>query len=640
MRLAAFPAPVEGESLRSVAARFLQRMAGQNRRKLNLLGLQSTRYNAVCPVDLSSLTKAVPSGHPWSDDPRHVLVQHTLVPLYLYFASPKRALEVVEKLSTGVSRNSAATLGLTARAFATSKTSGKFCPDCLQEDLEKRGFYVGYRNHDPAFVGLCVRHNTVLHHECRNCFTEGKSAAMWRMAGTCGCGTPDQGVLGNIANDSGQGAEAFWIAQQVQLALAGDPFPTRNRLLVLRQALIDGGFGYRGGVRSEVVVEALEARFGKAAATLGGWYHDRARVGSPEWPGRMLGSERGVPDVYKALLMTALVADDVNQLSDMDEPPGSAHRPLPRGYGNRGSAVDLRPDRVRYTLEMCEQKLTVAAGALGISSYTLAAYMRRRGMGHNLAEGVKERLGKHKLTKVRRALRKGIAKKQIQLDCEISEWTLLLIELDALDLRAAHREATVEVQRERHRSAFILFMRAHPNATRTQLAKAFPGSFDWLRTFDAIWMRKHLPARRTAGSSVRRSMVNWEERDRSYAFGIYSMAEDELTSSKRPVRITKTLLLRGVGATSAINSRQDKLPLTTVAVEECAEAIDIFHRRRLAWALGEHKRLDMPVSANLLRRIAALHPHILFTNRMFIIDRAKSLRIPIDSRSFLSPSRG
>jgi hypothetical protein len=79
------------------------------------------------------------------------------------------------------------------------------------------------------------------------------------------------------------------------------------------------------------------------------------------------------------------------------------------------------------------------------------------------------------------------------------------------------------------------------------------------------------------------------------------------------------------------------LPLTLAAALAHAESEDSFYKRKLAWALKEYKALEVPISANLLRRVAGLPPKRLKEHCEFIVEEATRLRISIDARCFLSP---
>ena len=637
MRLPFFPIAEEGESFYSVVARFLQRTAGPSTRKLDFLNLRSAARSALVPRDLDALTKAMPMGHPWCDAPRVVLLGHTTVPMHLYFAPPTRAAKVFEMLASGTIHQPISALGITSERLMNASSNGRFCPDCVLEDTVRRGFTVGHREHETYLVTVCARHRTALRYGCLNCFRGRKAAGTWQMAGTCECGEPMHPADIDVGRNPVMDAGMIWLAQQVSLMLSDKVLPKKNRVQILRQALIDRGFAYHQGIRGDAIVEALMARFGKELLVWAQLCKSSKHEPSTSWPGRMLTNEHRVPTVVRALLLTALVADDVNQLSNMDGPSTSRSVTVPRGYSSGGTAVaaGLEAIDIRCALDASDQKLTVAATVLGVSSYPLVTRMKQLGMRHPLTAAVKRRLGQAKLIEVQLALREGVPKKKILLTSGISEWTLMLIEVDDLALSAAHRDATIDIQRSKHRTALVEYLRVHSSATRTEVMEFCSGSFDWLRTFDKVWLLGKLPARKRAESTPRKPVVDWQKKDKMYEWGIRDLAKGELTRGTRPVRLTKSSFFKKLRVISGVS--RNCFPLTLKAATECAESMEEFQRRRLAWALKEYQKLAVPVSVNLLRRMAGLTPAVLKTHRAFIIEQAEELRIAIDARSFLSP---
>ena len=134
MTLPGFPIPVSGETVTSVVGRHLHRTAGPRSRSLSFLGLRFASARALVPPQLEQLAGAMPQGHPWFSNPREIVLSHTLVPLYLHFADPIRSASVLKSIESNVTRNPAASLGLTVAAGSRMTTNYKYCPDCLARD--------------------------------------------------------------------------------------------------------------------------------------------------------------------------------------------------------------------------------------------------------------------------------------------------------------------------------------------------------------------------------------------------------------------------------------------------------------------------------------------------------------------------
>lgn len=644
MRLPAFTVPYDGETVSSAVARFLVRTAGPTERKLDFLGLRRTASTALMPLDLQALVDAMPLGHPWCDAPHLVLTRHTLVPLYLYFAHPLRAASATQSLLGGLCANPAATLGITVSAAKSLARRTKFCPQCVEADVSTRGNAVIYREHQPEFVKLCVDHDTPLRLSCSNCFGDRKAARMWRTAGTCDCDSPNCPPVIELGRDSVADAGWLWLSKQVRFILSAPQLPAVPLLPVIRQSLKARGLWASSGVDSSAILQALESRFGRALLTEVGALASSDRRPNPRWPGRLLGEPAlagdRLPDVLRTLLLTALAVADVAELADTPIIPDAKGDTEPQGYGGEKPLrrALLSRESIQQALVSAGGKVTVASGLLGVSPAMLAVDMRRLGIRLPLPIATASRLGEVTVEAVRAALRSGEAKHRIQSSLGVSEWSIQLIELDDLELALLHRSATIEAQRSKHRETVTAYLEGHPNAGKMDVCAACVSASDWLRRFDSEWLAEKLPKRKVVPPSKRQPLKSWSELDQAFAKEIRAVARSELAKSTRPVRLTVALLLKWSAATVAQDPRQKHhLPLTLAAAQAHAESENSFYRRKLAWALKEYKALEVPISTNLLRRVAGLPPQRLKEQHKFIVEEAARLRISIDARCFLSP---
>ena len=114
-------------------------------------------------------------------------------------------------------------MGLSKRAGTISAQSDKFCQNCIEEDIQLRGFSVSYCEHQPAFVHLCARHGTPLGYNCTVCALRRSSQRMWRMAGTYECDKPNYSPVVELGHDKLADAGRLWVKSpsSFDLILAG-----------------------------------------------------------------------------------------------------------------------------------------------------------------------------------------------------------------------------------------------------------------------------------------------------------------------------------------------------------------------------------------------------------------------------------
>ncbi|WP_153117663.1 TnsD family Tn7-like transposition protein [Rhodocyclus tenuis] len=646
MRLPGFPIAQPGETFASVAARHLARSSTPKIRHLKLLGLRIASASSLIPHDLRHFVSILPPGHPWEGAPKRIALDHTLVPLFLHFCHPKRAAETLTTIVTGESTNPAATLGITVSQGQSMLNAGKFCPECLAHDLKTLGYPVLYRQHQPSFVRMCATHARPLHSSCVRCRSTRNAVSMWQVAGRCGCSDPLTPPLFGMGHDALTEASWLWLSKQVSAILAA-PIPSEPIAAHLFSALRNGGFAaVRGGLDSAAMIDALIDRFGEPLLRelgTGSWFDSQPHKHRPSRTlTRSALDGRRIPNVLHMLLLTRLITHDIATLSKpiAAEPKQRINR-QPSGYGQLRSNERTRLDAraMLSAIDSAEGKITVAAQRLGVHSYTLASVMRRQGIRLPLPPATARRLGVERLAAVRSALRQGLPKYEIAQQFDVSEWSILLIELDQPELRNAHRDATIARQREKHREALHTFLRSNPRETRDDFAKNHAGAYDWLREYDRDWLEAKLPAPvRNAHRNTRIARKNWLKMDQDAVASIRRTVHEEMCKPDRPTRLTQTRLLSAAGALSVMNrNAQHRYPSAKAEAEHSAETEEQFRNRAIRWALDKYAEQRIPISINKLRRVARLPARQLIEQRDYVVEVAAELGLTFDARCSLAP---
>lgn len=643
MMLPSFPVPVEGETVRSVVARFLGKTAGHATRKLELLGLRRTASGSVVPLNLRRLASVVPVGHPWHEKPQDILLKHTAAKTHLFFASAEQHRTIVEQLSDAKSPYVSVLLALSRRPHMASPPLTRFCPDCIDEDIKLRGFPVGYTEHELRMVAVCSRHHRPLLKSCARCFASRKAAGAWKLAGFCNCASPVHvSALEDWPGMADSSPDLEWLATQVRLMQSQDLPTDGNRLDELKQALMDCGYRARGGLDTTGVLDALEAKFGHSFLELLQVPTKRRSRSSVLWPSRVFCNDGSIPDALRCLLLTALVPGGGLALPTARPRVNSVELVTPKGYSSRqaNESNGVTPIHMEKALAKYPGKITAAALAVGMAPSKFVSQLLKGGFQVPLPIHVSKRIGEPRLRSVEQALKSGVKKIDIQRQMGISEWTLSLIELSKPHLREEHRAATIERQRTDHRQVIDNYLKCHQHASRAEIRRDCSSAVDWLEAFDRPWLECRWPARKVAATKPRKAIVDWASRDELFASGIAQLAMTFKAEAERPTRVTKSRLLAAVGALAAMDGCGGRLSKTLQAAVTHSESVEDYQRRRLRWALQEHQRLGIPVSTNVTRRIAAFSPQILMKHGEYIVQLARELAVPIDARCSIGTHSG
>lgn len=500
MKLPGFPVAKPGETFTSLVARHLTRGAIPMSLHLRLLRLSLQWANSIIPYDLRPFASLMPAGHPWEEAPEVIAKDHTLVPLFLHFANPKRATATLNNIISGTSKRPTGSLGIANSIPSNRYSAARFCPDCVAHDLKAFGFSVLRREHQPVFVTMCAKHARPLHFNCLRCRNNRKAIGMWQMAGHCKCYQPDTPPLLEADLDPKIKEASLWLSQQVATILAApDITPSVPVAANLLAALKNNGFVVaQGGLDLASMTDALIDRFSEPFLRqlgLGSWCD---RIG--QRPNRVLVAGviegRTIPPVLRALLLTRLVTNDVASLWSP-----VAHEVAPRrtyvayGYArrSRNSETHLDKEIIISAISAAKERITIAARRLGIETYILAAEVRHHGICLSLPQATIERLGAKRIAAVRKALVQGISKVEIQKCYDISAWAIRRIELDQPGLSDAHRKATSRLHLRKNRTMLLSFFRDNPGKSRHAFRTHHVGAYEFLRRYDSDWLQAHFP---------------------------------------------------------------------------------------------------------------------------------------------------
>lgn len=645
MNLPTFPVAKPGETFTSVVARALARSAALRGPYLKSLGLRYlARPNSGISRNLGRVASLMPSGHPWKDAPELIVKGHTLVPLWLHFAHSERVVDTLNNIIEGRTENPAASLGTSIGKPTDAHFSGRFCPDCVARDIKTLGFSVLYRQHQPLFVNMCALHARLLHFNCLLCHKNTSAAAgLWQMAGRCDCRRPHTPAV--LSSDLDAKTEGFWLwlSQQVATILA-QPTPLAGESVAanLAEALKKGGFEARnGGLNLKAIREALLDRFEESLLhRLGfsGWCDPHGQSPNQVLKMNMVGS-RAIPSVLRMLLFTHLVTNDVASLwkSAAADSTKLTKVRVPAGYGGnkRKNRKYVGKAAILSTLAAVNGKFTVAAERLGVRYSSLAVEMLQNNISLPLSAMATKRLGFDRIAAVREALAQGVTKNEIQQRFDISSYSLLLIELDQPKLTKAHREATIFQQREKHRNAFLAFMRDTAKPSRRLFTIQHGGSYHWLSDCDRDWFAAQLPKKRPYARREKPQKLakNWSQLDQVAVSNMRIVVQQELSKPDRPTRLSLWRLF-----SPHMNwGNRHRFPITIAEAARYVETSEQFMRRVICWALHEYAKQHAFISMNLLRRVAQLPWSKLMEHRDYVCELAAELELSFHPRCALAP---
>jgi hypothetical protein len=279
--------------------------------------------------------------------------------------------------------------------------------------------------------------------------------------------------------------------------------------------------------------------------------------------------------------------------------------------------------------------LSAAAADAGISTYALAAQTRNQGIRVPLSKWISTKLGQNKLEKIRNDLRKGMPKKTVHIEYGISDWSIFLIELDMLEIASINRSVRANSIRDKHRQKIIDLITSDPNASRSTVSAQLLGTYDYVLRKDKDWFHQQFPLRRKPPLKAERHIrVDRTKFDKALAIEMQHLITTLMSSSGKPVRITKCGMLKRARRLDKYRANPGAFPETTSLLEKFTESQYNFINRKITWAIGEIIKSGQTISIDTLRRKANVTSSKLRGRREFVIKVAQDYGATINMRSF------
>jgi len=134
--------------------------------------------------------------------------------------------------------------------------------------------------------------------------------------------------------------------------------------------------------------------------------------------------------------------------------------------------------------------------------------------------------------------------------------------------------------KEEYRNAWQTAKEANPTLSKTELRKLVPKVYIWLYRNDRDWLDKNSPT--SIKKKVISTRVDWIQRDKE----LVKLIKDFLNSidkKAKPIRITKRYIAVSIGKLSWIEKHLERLPLTRQFIESIAESSLEYRERLNVW---------------------------------------------------------
>lgn len=607
-----FPVPITEETIHGIASRFqfyYSNITSETAAARFLFNTQSEHINGALPYGLSHFVSLLPPT--FGLDIKSTLTLHTAYPFLKLFFPPNRSRSIGLMLLGG-SDVSPLTLGVVAKGRA-GNIPAKMCIECVNEDIIKYGVAVWYRCHQIPGVRVCPKHVTPLIDRCPSCGPRNwlcnRQYIFYLPVLRCTCGVDFNDYSNSLREAGIVTGEARDYAQFADSLLHGD-LPdnfAEYRLDFLRSVARESGI-YTG---ETCIPKRLSAELGERFSdTFLSEFGYGSREDLMTNHGRRSalhgvlyqGQESRGPGAYMVMLM--LLFDNYETLKHcwneyMDKYKSKDDVCLKRREANDSHHLDSallvdfvsKPVLTKYILRAKPEAVRALQLALSLMRVYSRDYPKKP--TYTKSNGVRN-------TKMVSVIRQNISNSACSI-CNNS--------LNKLDRPTQLWLLRFENRLQKHKHAIVDFKRRHPFVTRVELVDKYYTGCCFLRILEPHWYTTNVACLPSRERRKRPPTLDWSLRDIEACSAITSALKRLLNRERRPVRLTKTLLLRESGMGSKICCLSDKLPDTRGLLSKIVETPDDYCRRKLRWAFAELIRQDKAITRSRLRELAIVQSY-------------------------------
>ena len=156
-----FPTPYTDEILYSVLARYCKQ-SGHNNWAMNYEDVFTSRSivsSVELPGNIDILVSNLPNTSKFTSD--YFIFNNTIFPYIASFLPKNRAMEIKESMKAGNASKVYTKSGYTS-GYMTKNRYFKFCPKCIEEDIQNYGETYWRRLHQITEVYICPIHRSIL----------------------------------------------------------------------------------------------------------------------------------------------------------------------------------------------------------------------------------------------------------------------------------------------------------------------------------------------------------------------------------------------------------------------------------------------------------------------------------------------
>ena len=502
----------------------------------------------------------------------------------------------------------------------------RFCPDCLQETLDKYGETYWHRLHQVPGVLFCPIHKIPLQNS--QIPIQGFSKHEYYAASLENCP-----VDSDRQNYGKAIAKRLITLSQDTFYLLENTFPSRTREWFTKRyqtLLIEKGYANSTGrVKQKRLIDDFVFFYGQdflQAIDSMVSYEDTSN-----WLSQIVRKHRKVFHPIRHILMIRFLTDSIDTFFQNNK----QYRPFGRSPWlclNAAAEHYLQPVITDLKVSHCLENKKP------LGTFTCSCGMIYSRSGEDKTEEDKLCIGRvitygrvwegklRELVEVKKLGLRATAR-ELRVDPNTVKRYVALLNLTPAWTKnkpqfKQKKALSTEIEgiKEPKKDIWLNLQQENPELSKTELRKLAPDIYTWLYRHDRKWLNQNSPKLKQPKPSIHR--VDWSVRDQE----ILSQAQSavrKLRRAKKPVRITIGKVGTTIGLKALLEKHLDKLPETQAYLESVTETIEDYQIRRIEWALKELNSKGEEIKEWKILRLAGLREDLSDKVKRFLEKQLK-----------------
>lgn len=534
---------------------------------IELLGKRNVSLNTAFPSGLQVMCRrlALPG-----DSIQDLIEHHTILPYFRPFTQTLHYRQITQKVADGFAGNAKISLGLLASRVGAQDIL-RYCPACVEADLETIGVATWYRVHQLPGVLICPYHGELLNESfCLAQRLMRQQLFLPALGGQgfarCCIGAAGVAAIRSLQLVAGLSAQI--------LSLDDRPFNAIGLRNEYAARLVDRALASSPSRMRRAELSREFAAFWSSLKDISPFSSLLAGCDQDEsWLVGLCRKPRCTHHPLKHILLIGFLAKDAASFF------GTSMRRLPILAGTlRMKKTELSDCKI---VELLEHGTSVrqVASVLNWSTNTLLVKAEKAGA---LIKRRPKKIDAGLRVQVRRMLATGESITGIMHAANLSAASVhRLLGGD----RATHQERVVQLRRRRQqqaRESVNAVLLENPAAGFNAVRASVSADFSWLYRNDHEWLEDRLQPHARARPN-KKNLIDWLERDLRTSRQVEEAAAEILHAPGKPIRVTRNEIGRRTAQPSWLDKHLTKLPSTKAVLHAVIESPEAFRDRRLRW---------------------------------------------------------